>query len=198
MRHFNARLYDFLKREKLSLHQTIIHDVWTGRQAYRMKAIHKTSYKRSWAICLFAAQLCGCWALLPSTRALGVARPVLSTTSTCSFISTRSSSQLRDTNEDGAPASQSKSLDDSKTDSKTKPSSKKKRFYKKSGRPKKPSTWQEKRQKSLAAGNQPLLSLNLNLDALVRGNAPDRAQELFTRIRALHADGYYATAPDGE
>jgi pentatricopeptide repeat protein len=45
-------------------------------------------------------------------------------------------------------------------------------------------------------GRDPLLSLNVNLDALARGDATDRARELFSRIFALYEEGYYATAPD--
>lgn len=45
-------------------------------------------------------------------------------------------------------------------------------------------------------GNNPLLSLNLNLDALTRAAATDRAQELYSRMFALYEEGYYATAPD--
>lgn len=53
-----------------------------------------------------------------------------------------------------------------------------------------------RRQESLELGHNPLLSLNLNLDALTRAQATDRAQELYSRIYALHEEGYYATAPD--
>ena len=55
---------------------------------------------------------------------------------------------------------------------------------------------EERRQQSLDAGRHPLLSLNLNLDALARAKAPERAQELYQRIQALHQEGYYLTAPD--
>eukprot|EP00977_Amphora_coffeiformis_P010337 scaffold2413_cov171-Amphora_coffeaeformis.AAC.12 len=55
---------------------------------------------------------------------------------------------------------------------------------------------QKRRQESLHVGNNPLLSLNLNLDALTRAAATDRAQELYSRIFALYEEGYYATAPD--
>ena len=48
----------------------------------------------------------------------------------------------------------------------------------------------------VSMGHNPLLSLNLNLNALVREKAIDRAQELYQRIRALYNDGYYATSPD--
>mmetsp|Transcript_1011 Transcript_1011/g.2818 ORF Transcript_1011/g.2818 Transcript_1011/m.2818 type:complete len:859 (-) Transcript_1011:126-2702(-) len=54
----------------------------------------------------------------------------------------------------------------------------------------------QQQQHSSLGQEDPLLSLNLNLDALVQAQATDRAQELYQRIRALHADGYYATAPD--
>ena len=36
----------------------------------------------------------------------------------------------------------------------------------------------------------------MNLDALARANAAERAQELYNRIAALHQEGYYAVAPD--
>ena len=55
---------------------------------------------------------------------------------------------------------------------------------------------EQRRQQSLTHGNHPLLSLNMNLDALARAQAPERAQELYQRIAALYAEGYYATAPD--
>jgi pentatricopeptide repeat protein len=55
---------------------------------------------------------------------------------------------------------------------------------------------QQRRQESLDHGNHPLLSLNLNLDALARAQAAERAQELYHRIAALHVEGYYAVAPD--
>lgn len=54
----------------------------------------------------------------------------------------------------------------------------------------------ERRQESLNVGYHPLLSLNINLDALARANAPERAQELYHRISALYSEGYYAVAPD--
>lgn len=55
---------------------------------------------------------------------------------------------------------------------------------------------QQRRQESLQVGHHPLLSLNLNLDALARAQAPERAQELYQRISALWKEGYYAVAPD--
>lgn len=54
----------------------------------------------------------------------------------------------------------------------------------------------QRRKQSLEVGNDPLLSLNLNLDALARARAPERAQELYQRISALHKEGYYSAAPD--
>lgn len=54
----------------------------------------------------------------------------------------------------------------------------------------------EKRRQSLVVGNNPLLSLNMNLDALARAQAAERAEELYQRISALHREGYYAVAPD--
>jgi hypothetical protein len=53
-----------------------------------------------------------------------------------------------------------------------------------------------RRQQSRHVGNNPLLSLNLNLDALAKAQAADRAQELYQRIAALHREGYYAVSPD--
>ena len=53
-----------------------------------------------------------------------------------------------------------------------------------------------RRQESRSVGRDPLLSLNLNLDALARSNAPEQAQELFHRITALHQAGYYDVQPD--
>jgi pentatricopeptide repeat protein len=55
---------------------------------------------------------------------------------------------------------------------------------------------QQRRQESLDAGHHPVLSLNLNLDALARAAAPARAQELYQRIQALYEEGYYAAQPD--
>jgi pentatricopeptide repeat protein len=55
---------------------------------------------------------------------------------------------------------------------------------------------EQRRRQSLDAGHNPLLSLNLNLDALARARAPARAQELYQRILALHREGYYDVAPD--
>lgn len=48
-------------------------------------------------------------------------------------------------------------------------------------------------------GSDPLESLNMNLDSLAKSSQPgsaSRAQELLTRIEALHKEGYYACAPD--
>lgn len=55
---------------------------------------------------------------------------------------------------------------------------------------------EERRQQSRDVGHNPLLSLNLNLDALARAQAAERAQELYQRIAALHREGYYPVAPD--
>jgi pentatricopeptide repeat protein len=47
--------------------------------------------------------------------------------------------------------------------------------------------------------NNPLQSLNINLDSLAKSNQPgsaSRAHELLQRIEALHQEGYYAVAPD--
>lgn len=54
----------------------------------------------------------------------------------------------------------------------------------------------QRRQQSLQVGHHPLLSLNINLDALAQAKAPDRAQELYQRISSLHEEGYYAVRPD--
>lgn len=54
----------------------------------------------------------------------------------------------------------------------------------------------DRRQQSLEQGNHPLISLNLNLDALAQSGAAPRAQELLTRIHALHQEGYYEVSPD--
>ena len=55
---------------------------------------------------------------------------------------------------------------------------------------------EERRQQSLKQGNHPLISLNLNLDALAQSAAAPRAQELLQRIHALYKDGYYEVSPD--
>ena len=55
---------------------------------------------------------------------------------------------------------------------------------------------QQRRQESLQAGRNPLLSLNLNLDALAKENAPERAEELLQRIQNLYNEGYYEVSPD--
>lgn len=44
--------------------------------------------------------------------------------------------------------------------------------------------------------NDPLLSLNFNLNALATEKASDRAKELYHRIGALYHEGYYAVSPD--
>jgi len=54
----------------------------------------------------------------------------------------------------------------------------------------------DRRQWSRDVGTNPLLSLNLNLDALARSEASERAQELYQRIAALHREGYYSVSPD--
>lgn len=53
-----------------------------------------------------------------------------------------------------------------------------------------------RRKESLAQGNNPLISLNLNLDALAQSRAAPRAQELLQRIHALYQEGYYEVSPD--
>jgi Pentatricopeptide repeat domain len=55
---------------------------------------------------------------------------------------------------------------------------------------------QRRRQESLNAGRDALLSLNLNLDALARGEQADQAEALYTKITALHKEGYYEVRPD--
>lgn len=54
----------------------------------------------------------------------------------------------------------------------------------------------QQKKKSLACGNHPLVSLNLNLDSLAKSGAAPRAQELLQRIEALYEEGYYQVAPD--
>ena len=55
----------------------------------------------------------------------------------------------------------------------------------------------DRRQESLQQGNNPLISLNMNLDALARSkNAAPRAQELLERIHALYEEGYYEVSPN--
>jgi pentatricopeptide repeat protein len=54
----------------------------------------------------------------------------------------------------------------------------------------------DRRKQSLEQGNRPLLSLNLNLDALAQRRAAPRAQELLQRIHALYQEGYYEVSPD--
>ncbi|KAG7336801.1 PPR: pentatricopeptide repeat domain containing protein [Nitzschia inconspicua] len=44
--------------------------------------------------------------------------------------------------------------------------------------------------------NNPLMSLNLNLDSLAQIGAASRAQELLLRIQALYQEGYYEASPD--
>jgi pentatricopeptide repeat protein len=46
------------------------------------------------------------------------------------------------------------------------------------------------------ATNNPLMSLNLNLDSLAQVGAASRAQELLQRIHALYQEGYYEVSPD--
>jgi pentatricopeptide repeat protein len=56
------------------------------------------------------------------------------------------------------------------------------------------------RQKSISRGNDPIISLNLNLDHLAKSTqyaaSALRAEEMLLRIEALHADGYYEKSPD--
>eukprot|EP00804_Cyclotella_cryptica_P003647 CCRYP_002212-RE/>CCRYP_002212-RE protein AED:0.30 eAED:0.30 QI:0/0.66/0.57/1/0.5/0.28/7/1782/683 len=56
------------------------------------------------------------------------------------------------------------------------------------------------RQKSISLGNDPLISLNLNLDHLAKStqnpSSAIRAEEMLLRIEALHSDGYYEKPPD--
>jgi pentatricopeptide repeat protein len=54
----------------------------------------------------------------------------------------------------------------------------------------------DRRKQSLEQGNHPLISLNLNLDALAQSAAAPRAQELLQRIHALYQEGYYEVSPD--
>lgn len=53
-----------------------------------------------------------------------------------------------------------------------------------------------RRRESLEQGNHPLISLNLNLDALAQSKAAGRAQELLERISLLYQEGYYDVSPD--
>jgi hypothetical protein len=55
---------------------------------------------------------------------------------------------------------------------------------------------QQRRQESLNAGNNALLSLNLNLDALAQGEHAAQAEALYTKISVLHQEGYYDVQPD--
>lgn len=55
---------------------------------------------------------------------------------------------------------------------------------------------QQRRQESLNAGRNALLSLNLNLDALARGEHAVQAEALYTKISVLHQEGYYEVQPD--
>jgi pentatricopeptide repeat protein len=65
-------------------------------------------------------------------------------------------------------------------------------------------TSKERRNDSLRSGHHPLLSLNLNLDALASTSTTfeggegggELAQELYQRISALYQEGYYAVPPD--
>lgn len=54
----------------------------------------------------------------------------------------------------------------------------------------------EDRRKESRKQHDPLLSLNLNLDAMAKTADAPVAQELLSRIRALHQEGYYEAAPD--
>jgi pentatricopeptide repeat protein len=68
-----------------------------------------------------------------------------------------------------------------------------------------PRTSKDRRNDSLRIGHHPLLSLNLNLDALASTSTTlegggegggELAQELYQRISALYQEGYYAVPPD--
>ena len=55
------------------------------------------------------------------------------------------------------------------------------------------------REKSIAKGRDPIISLNMNLDYLGKSGqrgAAARAKEMLLRIEALHAEGYYEITPD--
>mmetsp|Transcript_9834 Transcript_9834/g.28541 ORF Transcript_9834/g.28541 Transcript_9834/m.28541 type:complete len:620 (-) Transcript_9834:150-2009(-) len=54
----------------------------------------------------------------------------------------------------------------------------------------------DRRKESLRQGQNPLVSLNLNLDALAQSGAAPRAQQLLERIHALYEEGYYEVSPD--
>lgn len=51
--------------------------------------------------------------------------------------------------------------------------------------------------RSIAKGRDPLISLNMNLDYLAKSGAPRRAEELLLRIEMLWKEGYYSVKPDG-
>ena len=55
------------------------------------------------------------------------------------------------------------------------------------------------RERSLANGRDPLISLNMNLDYLAKSgqkNSAARAEELLLRIEKLYMEGYYDVKPD--
>ena len=55
------------------------------------------------------------------------------------------------------------------------------------------------RERSIAKGRDPIISLNMNLDYLAKSGqrgAAHRAEELLLRIEALYSEGYYQVKPD--
>jgi pentatricopeptide repeat protein len=54
----------------------------------------------------------------------------------------------------------------------------------------------EDRRRQSRKQHDPLISLNLNLDAMAQSAAAPVAQEMLQRIRALHQEGYYDVSPD--
>lgn len=54
----------------------------------------------------------------------------------------------------------------------------------------------EDRRKQSRSQNDPLLSLNLNLDAMAQNAAAPVAEQMLQRISALHEEGYYDVSPD--
>ncbi|CAJ1958882.1 unnamed protein product [Cylindrotheca closterium] len=54
----------------------------------------------------------------------------------------------------------------------------------------------EDRRKQARLQNDPLLSLNLNLDAMAQNAAAPVAEQMLQRISALHEEGYYEVSPD--
>jgi pentatricopeptide repeat protein len=75
-------------------------------------------------------------------------------------------------------------------------SSSKSSISRKNSKPNKESDNQRLQSLQKQATNNPLMSLNLNLDSLAEVGAASRAQELVQRIHALYQEGYYEVSPD--